>query len=78
MPTQVRCQLVPDRISQTADDTRQQGGEKYSYIEHRDGNRTELVVQGNVYWLRAKVWDGRLGGGLLSAMKGAEMRSLEE
>ena len=34
--------------------------EKYSHIENCDGNRTELVVQGNVYWLKIKnSWTGR-------------------
>ena len=30
-----------------------------SRIEHDNGNRTELVVQSNVYWLGAKFLDGK-------------------
>ena len=38
---------------------------EHSYIEITNGNRMELVVQGNVRWLRAKVLNGDLDGKLL-------------
>ena len=43
--------------------------ETYSYIAHRDGDRTELVVQGNAYWQSWK---------LLCAMEDLELRDVEE
>ena len=73
--------MVPDRVSQTADDARQEGGvleEEHSYIENKNGKSTESVVQGNVYWLSAKILNGGVDGLLLCAMDDVEVRALED
>ena len=44
--------------------------EEYQYIDDKDGNRTELAVQRNVYWLKAKVVDGKADIKLLCGMEG--------
>ena len=50
--------------------------EEQQYVEHRDGYRTELVVQSDVYRLRAQVLDGRIDSKLLRAVEGFQMRAL--
>ena len=52
--------------------------EKYSCIENKDGNRTELVLQSNVFWLKAKFLDGKADNKWLSDMNSVEMRTLED
>ena len=52
--------------------------EEHWHINHRNGKRTELVVQGNIYWLRAKVLHGQVDGKLPCAMDDVEMRALED
>ena len=54
----------------SADDTKQQiFEEEYSYIENEDGNWTELVLQSNVYWSKAKGLYGKTDSKLLCTMK---------
>ena len=53
-------------------------GKKCSYIENTDGNRTELVVQGIVFWLKAKVLEEKVDSKLVCSMESVEMRALEE
>ena len=50
--------------------------EEHSNTENWKGIRTELVVQGNVYWLTAKGKNGKVDGKLLRAMDDVEMRVL--
>ena len=52
--------------------------EDCSCIKHKDGTRTELVVQSNVYWLRAEVLDGKADSKWLCAMDDVVVRALEE
>ena len=52
--------------------------EEQSYTEDRSGKRTESAVQGNVYWLRAKVLKGEVDGKLVCAVADVEMRALED
>ena len=40
----------------------------YSCIENKDGNRTELELQGNSYWLKAKFLYGKAESKLLCDM----------
>ena len=52
--------------------------EEHPYIDDRNGKRTGLVVQGNVYCLRARVLNGTMDGQLLCAMGDVEVRALKD
>ena len=52
--------------------------EERSSIENTSGERTESVVQGNVYWLSAKILNGGVDSLLLCAMDDVEVRALED
>ena len=51
---------------------------KYSCIENKDGNRTELVLQSNVYGLKAKLLERKADSKWLSDINSVEMRTLED
>ena len=52
--------------------------EECSCIHKKDGKWTELVLQGNVYWLEAKFFDGKAESKLLCDMNSVEMRAPED
>ena len=52
--------------------------EKYSCIENKDGNRTELALQSNVFWLKAKFLDRKADSKWLCDVTSVEMRVLED
>ena len=52
--------------------------EEHSYIENRNGNRTELEAEGHVYWLKTNVLNGVVDGKMQCAMNEVEMRALED
>ena len=71
---------VPDCVSQTTDDARQtecSPRRSTRISKNRNEKSTELVVQGNVYWLRAKMLNDGVDSELLRAMDDVEMRALE-
>ena len=68
--TQVRCQLDNQTTATRKWDI--------ATVLFPIGNRTVLLVQGNDYWLKAQVQDGKADSKLLFAMKGVQVRALQE